>query len=226
MVKRATIEFVEASAPIRDLVTKFGGQPAWFSSLQWPVSRQTGQPMRFMAQIALDPDLFGSVEGRMAYLFMTEGDDYVDGTWEPDGGENAVIVQLGDCIVPTQNLAEGPTLYRMVSRPGHDRLVPELCEFSVRLTQSEDPEFVSDQDRWQHDQETNRTYSEALDGNKIAGTPGFLQSDEFPGDDFRKLLLQIDSTRVPFYVNFGDCGIGYAFLSHDGRSGKFLWQCS
>ncbi|WP_422747317.1 hypothetical protein [Micromonospora sp. WMMD1219] len=29
----------------------------------------------------------------MAYLFLTGGDEYVDGTWEPEDGENAVIVQ-------------------------------------------------------------------------------------------------------------------------------------
>ena len=25
--------------------------------------------------------------------------------------------------------------------------------------------------------------------------------------------------------NFGDAGIGYAYISEDGRSGKSLWQC-
>jgi hypothetical protein len=181
--------------------------------------------MRFIGQIALDADLFGNVDGCMAYLFMTDGDDYVNGTWKPDGGENAVVVQPGDCLVTTQALAEGPTLYRMVSRPGHYRLVPEPCEFAVRLARSEDPDFVPDEHRWQVDEETNRKYCEAVDGNKIGGTPGFLQGDEFPGDEFRTLLLQMVSTRVPFCVNFGDCGMGYAFLSQGGRSGKFLWQC-
>jgi hypothetical protein len=31
----------------------------------------------------------------MAYVFMVEDDEYVDGTEEPDGGENAVIIQPG-----------------------------------------------------------------------------------------------------------------------------------
>jgi hypothetical protein len=182
--------------------------------------------MHFIGQIALDPELFGNLHGQMAYVFMTDSDTYVDGTWEADGGENAVIIQPGECSVPTQNLDQGPTLYRMVPRAGHDRLVPEACEFAVRLTHSEDPDFLSEGDRWQLDEETSRQYLEAVDGNKIAGTPGFLQTDEFPGEDFRTLLLQLDSTRVPFSVNFGDCGIGYAFLSQDGRVGKFLWQCA
>jgi hypothetical protein len=36
--------------------------------------------------------------------------------------------------------------------------------------------------------------------------------------------LQLDSTGVPFEVNFGDGGVGYAFLAADGNVGKFAWQ--
>src|SRR5947208_3527423 len=99
MVRRQTIEFVEAFSPIREPVTKFGGQPTWLLSPQWPISRETGKPMFFIGQVALDPNVFGNIQGRMAYVFMTDGDDYVDGTWKPDGGENAVIVQPGDPFV-------------------------------------------------------------------------------------------------------------------------------
>src|SRR5262245_38284025 len=174
MVKRATIEFVPATEAIRKPVTNFGGQPTWLASPQWPLSRETGPPMRFIGQVALTNDLFGNSDGRMAYLFMTDGDGYVSGTSEPDGGENAVIVQPGEALVPTQSLVEGPTLYRMVQQVGHDRLVPEPCEFAVHLTPLEDPEFIPEHDRWELGEEANRVYCEALDGNKVGGTPGFL----------------------------------------------------
>jgi uncharacterized protein YwqG len=60
---------------------------------------------------------------------------------------------------------------------------------------------------------------------KIGGTSIFLQGEEYPeGGDWR-LLLQLDSASVPFHVNFGDAGIGYAFISGDGNKGRFLWQC-
>jgi uncharacterized protein YwqG len=218
---------LESDVPIQCLVTKFGGQPVWFAGAQWPLSRKTGLPMQFIGQIALDIELFRDVAGQMAYVFMSHDDDeFVDGTWEPDGGENAVVVQPGKLFVPTQPLVEGPTLYRRVSRPGHDRLAREPCEFAVRLTFAEDPDFVRELERWEWDDEKQRNYCEVIGGNKIGGTPGFLQNDEFPGQDFRRLLLQLDSTLVPFSINFGDCGIGYVFLSTDGMSGKFLWQCS
>jgi len=96
MVKRASIEFIESKVPIREMVTKFGGPPVWVKAPRWPTSRATGQPMQFIGQIALDPELFGPVRGRMAYLFMTDAEASVDGTWEPDSRENDVIIQPGD----------------------------------------------------------------------------------------------------------------------------------
>jgi hypothetical protein len=180
--------------------------------------------MRFIGQVALDARLFGRIDGRMAYLFMTDDEEDVDGTWKPDGGENAVIIQPGDLLVPVREIAEGPTLYRMASGCGNN-LAQEACEFLVRLAEDEDPEFVPEGDRWRGDWALMEAYHKKLVGNKLGGTPGFLQGDEFPGDEFHRLLLQLDSTRVPFWINFGDCGIGYAFLSRSGRSGKFLWQC-
>ncbi len=204
-MKRKSIGFVESKQPIRQPVTKFGGQPVWLDTPQWPTSAETGQPMRFICQIALEPELFGELEAKMAYVFMTDGDEYVDGTWEPD--------------------AEGPTLYRMVKKMFKKKLVPEPYEFAVQTELSEDPEFVPQDERadWSDDQWGE--YAEALDGNKIAGSPIFIQDDEFPGPGEWKLLMELDSTRVPFSINFGDGGIGYAFIAEDGKTGKFLWQC-
>ncbi len=183
--------------------------------------------MQFICQIVLVPDLFGGISGRTAYIFMThhEGDEWMDGTWEADGGENAVIVQPGMAAVPTQQIKEGPTLYAMVETPGQNRLRPISIEFAVNLTPTEDPDFVEQGQRAKWDDGHWKRYQAALEGNKIGGTPFFIQNDEFPRDTSRKLLLQLDSARVPFYINFGDAGVGYAFLSEDGQSGKFLWQC-
>jgi len=226
-MKKQSIEFVEAKKPIREPTTKFGGQPVWLTEAQWPLSGTTGEPMRFICQIALSTELLGATEPRMAYLFMTDGEDHVDGTWEPDGGENAVILQPGGATsLPVESLTEGPTLYRMVKKFLRKRLVPEPCEFAVRASTSDDPTYVPESQRAGWTEETWEEYASALQGNKIGGTPIFLQNDEFPGPGSWKLLLQLDSTSVPFFVNFGDAGIAYAFLSEDGRTGKFLWQCA
>lgn len=117
-VSKRTISFHETREPIAALVTKFGGQPVWLGEPQWPLSRATGHPMRFICQIALDPDLFGAIPGRMAYVFMTDEERHVKGTWEPEGGENAVIIQPGTPAVPTAPLATGPrsSAARMIPR--------------------------------------------------------------------------------------------------------------
>jgi len=223
-MKRQSIEFVKAKKPILDAVTKFGGQPVWVTEPQWPLSAETGEPMRFICQIALVPEIFGSTPARMAFIFMTDGKDYVDGTWEPDGGENAVILQPGNPSMPVEPLSKGPTVYRMVKKMLKNQLVPEPCEFGIQASLSEDPAFVPEAERARWPQEKQEQYAMALGGNRIGGTPIFMQRDEFPGPGSWKLLLQLDSTRVPFFVNFGDAGIAYAFISEDGTVGKFLWQ--
>ena len=68
-------------------------------------------------------------------------------------------------------------------------------------------------------------YASELAGNKIGGTPIFLQGDEFSSEADWLLLLQLDSTQVPFSVNFGDAGVAYAFIDPEGSQGKLLWQC-
>lgn len=90
--------------------TKFGGQPDWLEDPQWPISPELQGPMRFIAQIALG-DVFPEHEGKIAYIFMTEDEEeYIDGTWEPDGGENAVIIQpAGSCSAKTSELSSGPS---------------------------------------------------------------------------------------------------------------------
>lgn len=223
-MKRRSIEFVRAGKAIRDPVTKFGGQPVWIEGPQWPLSAETGRQMRFLCQIAIEPDLFGSVVPRMAYVFMTDEDEYVDGTWDPDGGENAVILQPGSTSLPVRPLAEGPTLYQMVKKRLRTGLIPEPCEFAVRTTLSEDPAFVPEAERAGWSEGEWGAYADVLEGNKVGGTPIFWQADEFPGPGSWRLLLQLDSTRVPFFVNFGDAGTGYAFLSAEGTEARFLWQ--
>jgi uncharacterized protein YwqG len=215
-VRKYTFSLHPTSLPITEPVTKFGGQPVWLAEPEWPVSKETGEPMRFICQVALYLEIFGEVEGRIAYIFMTDGDEYVDGTWEPDGGENAVIVQPNGDNVPTESRPTGPTLYQMEEVEGHEWLQPVPCEFSVELKPGDDLE------RGGEDNKDGAAYEEL----KIGGTPIFLQGDEYPEGGIWHLLLQLDSTSVPFFVNFGDAGIGYAFISEDGRKGRFLWQCA
>ncbi len=186
------VEFVPAPAPVREAVTKLGGRPLWLEEPQWPLSRRTGEPMRFLGQFTL-------AGGALGCLFMA-GDDrdaFVDGTYDPEGGENALLVQPGGRVpgfVTVRAQAEGPTA-------GTDHLPRPAREGGT------DP----DGHAWQF-----------LGGPGIE--PRWLQGEETPGDGWR-LLVQLDSGRLPFHVDFGDSGVGYAFTSPDAREGRFLWQC-
>ena len=191
--------------------TKFGGQPDWVTTPEWPVSKTTGHPMRFVCQINLRDIGLNDTEAELAYLFMTDEEEYVDGTWEPDGGENAIVLQPGDNKFKTEKHVTGPTLYNMVEVPGNERLIPKDFACSVGLTELPDNDTEADETEFK---------------NKIGGQPNFLQGEEFPSDEKWHLLLQLDSASVPFSINFGDAGVGYGFISDDKKRAKFLWQCS
>jgi Domain of unknown function (DUF1963) len=224
MVPKYAMTFREAPAPITEPVTKFGGQPVWLTAPQWPLSRTTGNPMRFVAQIVLDPAIFGPTTGQIAYLFITDEEEFIEDTWHPDCGENAVVIQPGVSRSPTKRLSCGPSLYRLRDLPA-----VSSCEFAVDLHPGHDPDFVDADVRWHEWTTAERAaYSAHLseDPNKIGGTPWFLAHTQFPGHGTWQLIVQLDQASLPLSINFGDMGRGYAFLAADGSSGKFLFQSS
>lgn len=216
MLKKYVMRAQEAGSPILTPVTKLGGQPVWLAAPQWPLSKALGVPMGFIGQFEILPDVVGACEARMAYLFMTDTIAAVE-TWLPDGGENAVVLQPGSYDGPSAPLETGPTLHEAVFDEHRVRQPDAPCEYRVMLEAGEDPEGLD---------EDSDEYAALIDESKIGGVPGFFQSPEYPGPGNWRLLAQLDAGIVPAGPNFGDAGIGYLFLSEDGRVGKFLWQCA
>lgn len=210
-----------------EAVTKFGGQPVWIGQPQWPVSRELGKPMQFICQIWIDPALFGACPAQMAYVFITDDSDSqgLCETWDPNGGENAVILQPGHTTAATQPLTEGPSLYRMVSKLFKKKRVEKPCEYAVKLKDDVDPDFIPEDELMEMEEGTWEAYYSKIQDNKIGGTPCFVQNAEFPFLEESKLLLQINPATTPFWINFGDCGIGHVFMNKDGTEAKFGWQC-
>jgi hypothetical protein len=218
-----TLHFHPTPSPIREPITKFGGQPVWLREPAWPLSRSTRNPMCFIAQIRL-PASMQSGGQQMAYIFMTD-DGKVDNTWNPEAGENAVILQPGPFtpIVDTEPHSTGQTpLARKVIRPtlwqrlqgkrGREKLLP--VELAVRET----PESSTP---------ASNTEPHTF-GTRIGGQPEWLQNEECPPIQDGKnwvFLAQIDSTCPAFDVNFGDSGVAYIFLREDGQAARMLWQC-
>ena len=100
-------------------ITKFGGQPDWIESPQWPVSIPwDNRPLKFIGQIRLN-DFYSELENlTLAYIFLTQPEDKADPFFDPDiifpdEGENAVIIQPNGKIpeyVYIDNFRIGPTV--------------------------------------------------------------------------------------------------------------------
>lgn len=60
---------------------------------------------------------------------------------------------------------------------------------------------------------------------QVGGAPDWLQDDERPGPGWQ-LAMQVDSSQVPAFIDFGDAGLGYVFVTGDLARGAFLWQCT
>lgn len=225
--RRFDIIFEESSAPITEPVTKFGGQPVWVGGNEWPISRAAGVPMRFVCQIVLnDLAIDSDYQEKMAYLFISDSNDAPDepgptpiiyGQSDPEAGENAVILQPGgDRIVETQEIVDGPSLFAFENRNRERRPV----EFWVTLRESVDPDFVP-----QNTRRRSRKYYKTVAGNKLGGTVGFIQPDRFPFlESESELVLQLETRDIPFYVDFGDLGVGYLFVQLGKDRARFLWQ--
>lgn len=188
---RQNIRLIEAAEPIREPVTKFGGQPVWQDAPEWPLSAESGRPMRFLGQILLPGE-----QTRLGYLFLTEEydeDGAQEATWDPKGGENAFFAQPGQPadFYQVASIRSGPTF-----GPDHH----------VELTSHEPVEGSDDL------------------GSRLWGAPTWLQDEEHPGQSWQ-FVLQLDTAdELPFELDFGTKGIGYAFVDEQRGEGRFLWQ--
>ena len=102
-------------------------------------------------------------------------------------------------------------LFLEAEKEGENLLVETPYDSKVELIEIADPELIGE---------------EVEIVNKIGGKPTFIQNDEYPSEEKWDLLIQLDSMNIPFFVNFGDAGVGYGFISEDRQKAKFLWQCS
>lgn len=173
--------------------------------------------MIFIGQIAIDQRLFPGALAQMAYVFI--GDD-VGGTWDPDAGENAVILQPGLKVPPVSclDLRNGPTVFKL-DQTGAFSDIPG--EFGTRLVLQTEPRYVGNP--WERLPRADASkYVNALVGNKIGGSPIPVENEKFPFEDWR-LLLQLEQVIVPFWVNFG-MGCCLVFSNADVSEAKLLWQ--
>jgi len=92
--------------------SRYGGQPAWIGDPQWPIDRETGEPMTFVMQFEL-PEGYRVGGHRVAYVFIDASEEQEVYPCDPECGHNAVILQGGGVFEPcvmVANAATGPVL--------------------------------------------------------------------------------------------------------------------
>lgn len=229
MKSKHTLKLNASTSPIRKPVTKLGGQPVWLEEPQWPWSPTFDRPMLFLAQVALDPALFGGEAGRMAYVFVTDPDAYGDLTpqqsvgvpdWSnPFGGENAVIIQPGGQVLnpdlaDLRPVATGPTLVRYTQAKGGKRGIPTKVEWGTRQVPGHDPAVF----------DPNTMTDADLQELKTGGTPALMWPTEFPEIADWALFFQADLGHMPFDLQLDPYWVLYGLLSPDGTTGALMLQ--
>jgi hypothetical protein len=203
----------DAEAAVTD-GTRLGGLPHWLAEPQWPVDPYEDELAPFMGQFRV-PAADGSGNGdRMVYLFAIGF-----------SGEHATVVQPGGQVTEsfeTRAAATGPTELDRV----HLLRVEEEVDFShverdLEPVEGEDEDDRADRLRELLD-ERQKDAAGSIRMNQLGG-PDVVQNDDLPGEGWQ-LVAQLDSCQLPFDVNFGDTGVGYLFLSPDGKSAEFFFQ--
>ncbi|MEU4423315.1 hypothetical protein AB0F81_22030 [Actinoplanes sp. NPDC024001] len=226
LTPRREMSWRPGSAAISEPIAKLGGQPFWLDEPFWPVSASSGDPMTFIGQF---PAPGGAA---LAYLFLSDA----DGSYDPDGGENALIVQPGGRIpsfLKGENRRTGPSLWRR-GTDWNDRVPVEL-HIDLRPP---DPATLPVYERQLAEQDAERR-GEPLEPDEnaylekrdyLGGRPVFWQpwAVEEIGESWR-FFFQLDGAEGSgddaFALPYGG-GTGYAFLSEDQREGRFFWDCA
>lgn len=214
--------FEEVTEPIAAPVTEFGGNPVWLGEPQWPIHPKTGEPLLSVGQVELDPLLFGALEGRLAYVFVT-GPDALKARVSSQWQQNAVVIQPGGVgEQPSRPLREGPSVCRVedVKRRwwSVERvLVP--AEYRVETALLQEPTID-----WEDDDPLAALPFD-VERSKSGGQPVWIQGEQWPYEQPTALLLQLVWGDLPFYLSLGDAGTLYVCLSPDGREGRMVWQC-
>ena len=217
-----SIDFIAADEPLVGLVTKFGGLPSWLEQPVMPLSRRTGEPMTFIGQIVVPTALCPDKRLHVAYIFMTGSgfDERAIETWGPENGETSVILQRS--THPPANASPYPRLLKRWDQSEPKRVeVP--CEYQVLESSAEEAEYMTLDQLDSLPEGERMRIAESWRGNKIGGSPYWVQSDEFPLPADR-LLLQLEDGSYPFNLNLGT-GVGYVFIDSACEQGRLLWQC-
>ncbi|MFD6827066.1 hypothetical protein ACFWC5_43240 [Streptomyces sp. NPDC060085] len=216
--------FRAAREPVREPVTKFGGQPVWLDDPAWPVHPQSGVPLVFIGQFRVPGD-----EVRLAYLFLHE-EDMVMGGDTPEDGEAVVLVQPGGRIPIFASIGAPGTWGRTLWRWGPDDTeVP--VEWLTDLTPmppalEEAANQAAARSRHLRGEGPDVEFPEEEPPKDFMGGAAIYPNDQAFGIEPPWLFLcqfadRGEAREDPFFLNFG-YGSGFLFLSPDHLESRFI----
>ncbi|MEO3745066.1 hypothetical protein [Plantactinospora sp. B5E13] len=235
LLPRLQMRFRPVSTAADPPVARLGGQPAWLATPTWPLSRALNSPMRFVGQFPVP-----GPESRIAYLFVADDDNGMVETFEPEAGENALLVQPGGVVpdfVTVTDAATGPSLWRR-GATWQDRVPVQLAVDLTPMDPAAEAVLDAEIDRRQAEDGDLLDDLSDLDGSATDPIPPYsylggrmhLWQPHLPqlAGDWR-FFFQLDGGEGqgpddPYALNFGG-GTGYALLSPDRREGRFFWDC-
>lgn len=194
------------------LATKFGGQPDGIDEETWPLSSFTGQPLVFLGQVYIDPELFGALSATMAYIFWDEEDELI---YSEERAFNST--ELVTVILQSKPSSHKPSSYKG----------PTINEqsFGILTQLTAEPDYLPDYAWILKERPEREQHLKSPPFSKIAGLPCFLQNEEYPPACKEwNLLLQLDSGELPFEIEPYFESTFYIFISPDGSIAQGVMQ--
>lgn len=111
-------------------------------------------------------------------------------------------------------MSEGPSLFDSEN---------SACEFILHFEIGKDPSFLNNIEYLKLSSSKKNAYFNSIDGNKIGGTPNLFQSDYMPEGEW-KLLLQLNSSFLPFMLNLGASSTLFALVNSELIQGGLFIQ--
>jgi hypothetical protein len=207
------------------LVTRTGGVLLASAGTAWPSCAACGGPMQFLAQVLLD-DLGlhagqGPASGRgVLALFMCQNDPGMCDEWDPRAGGNRALLCRADVLRPIPVPAPDE----------HEDDQEAILLGAVSTLTYETLSTTADYDQ-AHEEWTGRTDRRPEDVlGRLGGRPAWIQNDETPTCTAcaqpMPLVVQLEEGRDhTTAMNFGGCGMAYAFACEPCAQAVFLWQC-
>ncbi|OJJ20920.1 hypothetical protein BKI52_10085 [marine bacterium AO1-C] len=232
MFPKQNFKLKESTKPITEPITKFGGQPVWINTPQWPIDPYPTEQVKmlFIGQIALNPAVFSGSEGMMAYIFFAEE------------GEPLIEEQLVTVIQTKNNPFVNKLFYVEMDEvfPAKIEFLEELQgpviydkkglnkEYSVALgeVQQEKKLPVGTKLDYERDYTPRLRFKDAkIGGNKIGGQPVYFNIDypiPYNPEDWY-LLLQLvpvwgEYFYFPFFIGVYPVTIIQIFISKDFKN--------